>query len=143
MIEPYSQEWFATRMGKLTSSTIWNLMVEPREKAKQGELSSTTKDYLMSKLAERMTGVQREFKSDATVHGIELEPEAIQMYMLSTGNLVTECGYIECIEGLYGGTPDGYVNNDGIIQVKCPYNYTNHIHYGLVDSVERSERAHV
>ncbi len=136
MIEPYSQEWFATRMGKLTSSTIWNLIVEPREKAKQGELSSTTKDYLMSKLAERLTGVQREFKSDATVHGIELEPEAIQMYMLSTGNLVTECGYIECIEGLYGGTPDGYVNNDGIIQVKCPYNYTNHIHYGLVDSVE-------
>jgi exodeoxyribonuclease (lambda-induced) len=137
MIEQYSKEWFDNRMGKITSSTIWNLIVEPKEKIKKdaGELSSTTKDYLMSKLAERLTGVQREFKSDATAHGLELEAEALMHYMTMTKNVVSECGYIEKITGLYGGTPDGLVNDDGIIQVKCPYNYTNHIHYGLIDSV--------
>lgn len=138
MIETYSQEWFQTRLGKMTSSTIWNLIVEPKEKAKKdaGDLSSTTKDYLMGKLAEKLTGVYRDFKSDATTHGLELEAEALQFYMNKTGNIVTDCGYIECIEGLYGGTPDGFVNDDGIIQVKCPYNYQNHIHYGLVSDVE-------
>lgn len=138
MIETYSQEWFKTRLGKITSSTIWNLIVEPKEKAKKenGELSSTTKDYLMGKLAEKLTGVYRDFKSDATTHGLQLEAEALDFYMKQTGNVVTDCGFIECIQGLYGGTPDGLVNDDGIIQVKCPYNYQNHIHYGLVNDVE-------
>ena len=137
-IESYSQEWFNARLGKITSSSIWNLMVEPKEKTKKdaGELSSTTKDYLMSKLAESLTGVSRGFTNDATTHGIETEGEAIQYYMKRTYNIVTEAGYIESIKGLYGGTPDGLVNNDGIIQVKCPYNYEKHIHYGLVDSVD-------
>lgn len=134
MIESYSQEWFSARVGMLTSSTIWNLVVEPKEKAKKenGELSSTTKDYLMDKLAERLSGIQREFKSDATLHGIELEAEALDYYAKKTGNIVTEAGFIESIKGLYGGTPDGFVNEDGIIQVKCPFNYKNHIHNGLI-----------
>lgn len=137
-IESYSKEWFNARLGKITSSTIWNLLVEPKEKAKKesGELSATAKDYLMQKLAESLTGVYREFKNDATAHGIETEAEAIQYYMKKTGSVVTEAGFIECVKGLYGGTPDGFVNDDGIIQVKCPYNYEKHIHYGLVDSVE-------
>ena len=137
-IESYSKEWFNARLGKITSSSIWNLMVEPKEKALKdaGELSATSKDYLMGKLAEALTGVYRDFKNDATTHGIETEAEAIQYYMQQTGNVVTEAGFIECVKGLYGGTPDGLVNDDGIIQVKCPYNYDKHIHYGLVDSVE-------
>jgi hypothetical protein len=135
MIESYSQEWFTIRVGMLTSSTIWNLVVEPKEKAKKenGELSSTTKDYLMDKLAERLSGIQREFKSDATLHGIELEAEALEFYANKTGNKVTEAGFIESIKGLYGGTPDGFVNDDGIIQVKCPFNYKNHLHNGLIN----------
>jgi hypothetical protein len=134
MIEQYSQEWFNQRLGKLTSSTIWNLMVEPKEKTKKdaGELSSTTKDYLMGKLAEKLSGVQREFKSDATAHGLQLEKEALDFYAERTGNKVYEAGYIESIAGLYGGTPDGFVNDDGIIQIKCPYNYNNHLHNGLI-----------
>ena len=137
-IESYSTEWFNARLGKLTSSSIWNLIVEPKEKTKKdsGELSSTTKDYLMGKLAEKLTGVYRDFKNDAMTHGLETEAEAISYYMKQTGNVVTEAGFIESIKGLYGGTPDGFVNDDGIIQVKCPYNYDKHIHYGLVDSVE-------
>lgn len=135
MIEQYSQEWFNARMGKITSSTIWNLIVEPKTK-KEGELSSTTKDYLMSKLAERLSGVQRDYKSDATTHGLELEGEALNYYAEQTGNVVGEAGFIEMIKGLYGGTPDGFVNDDGIIQVKCPWNYVNHINYGLVDDVD-------
>lgn len=135
MVEQYSPEWFNIRLGKITSSTIWNLIVEPKTKV-EGELSATTKEYLMGKLAEKLSGVQREFKSDATAHGIGLEQEALSYYALKTGNKVHEAGYIEMISGLYGGTPDGLVNDDGIIQVKCPYNYVNHIHYGLVDNVE-------
>lgn len=135
MIEQYSQEWFNARLGKITSSTIWNIIVEPKTK-KEGELSATTKEYLLAKLAEKLSGVQRDYKSDATTHGLELEGEALAYYAAKTGNVVKEAGFIEMITGLYGGTPDGFVNDDGIIQVKCPWNYVNHLSYGLVESVE-------
>ena len=136
MIEQYSTEWFAQRMGKLTSSTIYNLMIEPKLKSEAGQLSATTKEYLTSKLAERLTGVQREFTSNATNHGLELENEAIRFYEGKTGNKVNPSGYIERISGLYGGTPDGLIEGGGIIQVKCPYQYSNHINNGIIDSQE-------
>jgi exodeoxyribonuclease (lambda-induced) len=136
MIEQYSSEWFAQRMGKLTSSTIYNLMTEPKLKSEAGQLSATTKEYLTSKLAERLTGVQREFTSNATNHGLELENEAIRFYEGKTGNKVIPSGYIESISGLYGGTPDGLIEGGGIVQIKCPYQYSNHINNGCIDSQE-------
>jgi hypothetical protein len=132
-MEQYSSEWFAARLGKLTSSTIWNLTVEPKLVKDKGQLSSTAKEYLNGKLAERLTGVQRDFKSDATAHGIELEAEAITYYQALTGKKVDPATYIEAIAGLYGGTPDG-ITATGIIQVKCPYNFVNHLNYGMVES---------
>ena len=136
-MEQYSKEWFAARMGKITSSTIHNLMVEPKLKTDKdaGNLSSTSKEYLNGKLAERLTGVQRDFKSDATTHGLEMEFEAIKYYETITEKNVETCTYIECISGLYGGTPDG-LTAMGIVQIKCPYNYVNHLNYGLVNSQE-------
>lgn len=136
MIEQYSTEWFAQRMGKLTSSTIYNLMTEPKLKSEAGQLSVTTKEYLTSKLAERLTGVQREFTSNATSYGLELENEAIKFYEGKTGNKVNPSGYIERIAGLYGGTPDGLIEGGGIIQVKCPYQYFNHINNGIIEGQE-------
>jgi len=136
MIEQYSTEWFSQRMGKLTSSTIYNLMTEPKLKSEAGQLSASTKKYLTLKLAERLTGVQREFTSNATTHGLELENEAIRFYEGKTGNKVNPSGYIEKINGLYGGTPDGLIEGGGIIQVKCPYQYSNHINNGKIEGQE-------
>jgi hypothetical protein len=140
--EQYSAEWFAARLGKFTSSTIWQLIVEPKEKAKKeaGELSSTAKEYVMTKVAERLTGVRKEFSNDATAHGVEYEPKAIQLYELHTGNVVTPCTYIEAIEGVYGGTPDGLVGNDGSIQVKCPFDPKNHLYFAMTGDQEHFKR---
>lgn len=139
MIEQYSTDWFNARLGKITSSTIFNILVEPKTKS-EGELSETTKTYLKTKLAEKISGVSRDFKNDATAHGIGLEQEALNYYAAKTLNKVSESGYIEMITGLYGGTPDGFVNNDGIIQIKCPYNYVNHLQYGLIESPEQFKK---
>jgi hypothetical protein len=138
-IVSYSQDWFKARLGKVTSSSIWNLIVEPKEKSKKeaGELSSTSKEYLMGKVAEKLTGISRSFQNDATVFGLEQEQHAISFYELKTGYKVTEAGYIEAVDGWYGGTPDGLIESeDGIIQVKCPYEYRNHLSFLMVDSVE-------
>jgi hypothetical protein len=144
-IESYSQEWFNARLGKVTSSSIWQLMVEPKEKAKKdaGELSSTAKEYVMGKVAERLTGITRSFQNDATAFGLEQEASAISFYELKYGYKVKEAGYIEAVDGWYGGTPDGLIESEnGIIQVKCPYEYRNHLSFLLINDVETLKAKH-
>lgn len=131
-IESLSPEWFNARIGKLTSSTIENIIVEPKEKSKKdaGELSSTAKDYLFGKVAERLTGVRRDFSNAATEYGNNLEKEAIEFFEFSTGEKVTPAGYIEKVPGFYGGTPDGLITDkNGIIQIKCPFEFKNHLSF--------------
>jgi exodeoxyribonuclease (lambda-induced) len=38
-----------------------------------------------------------------------------------------------------GGTPDGFVDDDGIIEVKCPYNGGNHLRSLLTGEVYNPE----
>lgn len=53
------------------------------------------------------------------LRGDELEPYARQSYQLLTGNVVHECGFIE-LEGLpIGCSPDGLVEDEGMIEAKC------------------------
>jgi hypothetical protein len=138
-IEPLSPEWFKARIGKLTSSTIENLIIEPKEKSKKdaGELSSTTKDFLFAKIAERLTGVRRDFSNAATEYGTKLEKEAIEFFEFHSGKKVLPCGFIEAIPGFYGGTPDGIIESDnGIIQIKCPFEFKNHLSFFFTKDIE-------
>ncbi|WP_338078290.1 lambda exonuclease family protein [Arsenophonus endosymbiont of Bemisia tabaci] len=57
-----------------------------------------------------------------------LEPEARERYCLNEFEVtVTEVGFIPhpTIE-LFGASPDGLVNDDGLIEIKCP-NTTTHL----------------
>lgn len=140
MIEQYSEEWFTQRLGKITSSGLSALMTEP--KSKSDLLSEGAKTYLKTKLTEKLTGSRKEFQSEATSHGLMLENEALSYYSFITGNKVGECGYMEKITGVYGGTPDGFVNQDGIVQIKCPFNFLNHVENGLIKDIETFKRKH-
>ena len=140
MIEQYSNEWFDLRLGKITSSGLSALMTEP--KSKSDILSEGAKTYLKTKVTEKLTRSRKEFQSEATSHGLMLEQEALSYYAFITGNKVSECGYMEKISGVYGGTPDGFVNNDGIVQIKCPFNYLNHVENGLITDIETFKRKH-
>jgi hypothetical protein len=53
--------------------------------------------------------------------GMEQEPNAIHAYEKSTGEQVQRVGFV-LPDGTdaYGGSPDGLVGNDGIIECKCP-----------------------
>lgn len=53
--------------------------------------------------------------------GTEQEPNARHAYTQETGREVTEVGFI-IPDGTdaYGGSPDGLVGEDGVIEIKCP-----------------------
>jgi len=50
---------------------------------------------------------------------------AVSVYQMATGNTVTDGGFFRFDDNT-GSSPDGLVNNDGLIEVKCPYNRANH-----------------
>jgi hypothetical protein len=76
--------------------------------------------------AERLTGqTQKSYTNGAMQMGTETEPEARAYYEALNNVTVKQVGFIELDEDT-GGSPDGLVNEDGIIEIKCP-NSTTHI----------------
>ena len=53
--------------------------------------------------------------------GVENEPEAKLAYTRETGREVTDVGFVFPDDtDAYGGSPDGLVGDDGLIEIKCP-----------------------
>lgn len=86
--------------------------------------SSGRKTYMMKLLAERMTGIsQAGYSYSAMENGIETEPYAREYYESVKKVTVEQIGFIRM--GDIGASPDGLVNDDGVIEIKCPYSSTH------------------
>lgn len=131
----YSPEWFQYRRGKFTASNCWKLTVEPRTKqAKEsGELSETTNTYILEKCWEILSGqTTSNIDNASTQWGVEQEPNAKKWYTKLTGNEIQEATLYEL--GNLCATPDGLIGEDGLIEIKCPYNGGNHLANCFIES---------
>ena len=120
--------WKKQRLGRYTSSQFGKIKIAKSGKNKGG-LTDTSKTYMNQILAELMTGEpQDNVKAKALQYGIDNEPIAIKAYEKAKGVKVKK-GKFRLIPrfNLGGGTPDGLIGNDGVIEVKCPYISTNHV----------------
>lgn len=117
MMEQQTDEWFKARLGKVTASRIYDVL----SKTKSG-YSATRKNYMAQLICERLTGTREEgFKTAAMQRGNDIEPKARARYMLETGELVEETGFINHPTiNMSGASPDGLVGEDGLIEIKCP-----------------------
>lgn len=109
--EQRSKQWYGLRCGKLTASNFHCMLGN----------SWTSHSYLLEKALERLTNkcVQHRFWTEDLQRGIDLEPEACRAYELETGYKVAHVGFVELNEYV-GSSPDGLVNADGMIEIKCP-----------------------
>ena len=84
-------------------------------------------NYSADLIAERLTGTSPAgFTSGAMQWGIDTEPAAKAAYTARTGMLVEEAGFVDHPEIVWSGaSPDGYVQDDGLIEVKCPNTATH------------------
>lgn len=116
-----SDEWFELRKGKFTASNIKDLFMSP-----------TTAGYekaIYKVVFERLSGalVESEFKSAYMQRGNDLEQQAREAYELITFNKVDNGGFFEMSEWI-GASPDGLINEDGLLEIKCPA-YNTMINY--------------
>jgi hypothetical protein len=105
-------EWDALRRGKFTCSTFGDLFMKETTKGFQEAINKV--------VFERISGESPEsYSNDFMKRGTELEPIARQSYELETFNKVLQVGFIEMDEWV-GGSPDGFIGEDGILEIKCP-----------------------
>ena len=123
MIEQRSDAWFEARIGKVTASRVADVIA----KTKTG-YSASRDNYMAQLVCERLTGQKGEsFTNAAMQWGTETEPLGRAAYESLQDVLVEEVGFIShhTIE-MAGASPDGLVDDDGLIEIKCP-NTATHI----------------
>lgn len=122
-MEQRSPEWFAARCGKVTASRLYDVMT----RTKSGYAASR-QNYMAELICQRLTGKPEEgFTNAAMMRGTELEPVAREMYALNEFDaVISEVGLIDhpTIAG-FAASPDGLVNDDGLIEIKCPNTWTH------------------
>jgi putative phage-type endonuclease len=113
-----TDEWFRQRRGKLTASnmgqavglTPWG---SPKALAKALMADSEPAD------------IDKPTKAQTTgplAWGTSMEPNGLLEYMTCTGKVVEETGFWQHPHlDWIGGSPDGLVDADGIVEIKCPY----------------------
>lgn len=125
---PYQRtaEWFEARTGCLTASAVADIL----KSKKTGKYNKSRESLMNTIIAERVSGNARDnFTSAAMQWGIDHEDDARTAYEVHTGNLVELTGFIPHPEVKYlGASPDGLIDDDGILEIKCP-NPATHISY--------------
>lgn len=126
-MEQGSPDWLMARAGLVTASRISDVMAQ----IKTGEAASR-KDYRAQLVAERISGnPSPSFTNAAMQWGTENEPFARAAYELKFDVTVDQVALIRHPEIVFSGaSPDGLVDGDGLVEIKCP-NTATHIKYCL------------
>ena len=124
-VEQGSEEWFTLRVGKLTGSNLSKVM------ANDGKAFGEPAKKLAVNIAiEQLTCRQSSndsFSNEHTARGLEQEPIARMLYENEYFVDVLNGGFYDC--GRAGVSPDGRVNDDGLIEIKS---VLAHVHYATI-----------
>ena len=120
MIKPQrTTEWHQARLGKVTASRVSEVIAKGK--------GATRESYMADLIVERLTGQPASTFSNAHMEwGTEQEPHARAAYSARTGELVEEVGFIQHPRLEHAGaSPDGLVNDEGLVEFKCPATSTH------------------
>jgi putative phage-type endonuclease len=105
--------WFKARRGKLTASNF---------SAALGISPYTSRKKLVRTMGGSGSGGGGGSFNAACHYGTENEANGLMEYMTQTGHVVqTEFFVAHPYLDWLGGSPDGLVGNDGMIEIKCPF----------------------
>ena len=134
-IKQGTPEWFKLRLGKFGST-------DAQAVASNGAGLTTA---IYKKVAEIKSGVfEDDYINPDMERGNEQEDTARSSYEMETGNRVKQVGYIE-LDGYIGGSPDGFIDDDGLIEIKCQKNskYIKTLHTKKIESKYIAQMNHL
>ena len=114
-LEQGTPAWLESRRGCITGSRFR----DARDKTAKGLPSSKAIAYARDIARERCHGtVPSIYQNEAMRTGQEQEPIARAAYELRTGCLVEPVGFFKTDDGMFGLSPDGLIDDDGVLEVK-------------------------
>lgn len=136
-----SPEWYEERLGKVTGSRFADVMAWKRGRNKSGGHNT----YMLELASELLTGrPHSEFSAKATDWGHKHEDDARTWYVIETGNEVQRAPFVNHpVHAGVGCSPDSFVGDDGILEIKCPFNSTVHLSTLLSGRVPEEHEAQV
>ena len=110
--------WYLARKGRLTGSNFGSVL-----KAKR----------ITPSLLKCLLGEYDLSRVKAVQWGVNNEEEAIKAFTLKTGAAVKETGIWFHSSGILGASPDGIIDEETVLEVKCPYPWPDvtYIHVGM------------
>jgi hypothetical protein len=113
--EQGSDEWKNARKGAITGSKF----KDARDRLKNGNPSSKAILYAQDVARERCGGTaEKVFQNAAMRIGSEQEQFANAAYEARTGKLVEPVGFFKTDDGMFGLSPDGLIDDDGVLEIK-------------------------
>ena len=115
-MEQRSPEWFEARKKRITGSIVGAIL----------DMSPyMTRADAMRLMVREALGAEREFTGNpATEWGVANEATARFEFELETGHVVKDASFVT-YEDWLGASPDGYIGDDALIEIKCPYGIRN------------------
>jgi putative phage-type endonuclease len=112
MEQQRTEEWFKKRSGRVTGSNVGAIL---------GLSPFMKREDVMRNMVRQYHGYPSEFTGNvATRYGTYNEPNALADYELKFNTKVELTGF-HTFEDWLGASPDGLINDDGLIEIKCPY----------------------
>lgn len=134
-VEQGSEDWLKLRMGKITATGAPFLMTShltttgKPAAGSEGTLCKSAVTYCNKKAAERnMYAFDEGYKSKSMLWGNAMEDYALMKYSELTGKTVLRVGFVQ-FGDYVGCSPDAYVRNSRLVQVKCPEGPTHHKYF--------------
>lgn len=116
--EQGSSEWVRLHIGRPSVSKLPRILTSARL-----EYSKGARAYASELIAERMLGRPldwgQEYDTIWTDRGTSMEDEARRWYAYYKDVEVQTVGFITTDDETFGGSPDGLVGDDGLIEIKC------------------------
>lgn len=114
-LEQGSLAWHGIRAGIPTSSNFSNIVTP------LGKLSKSAEKYANKLVAEiyMKRPITNDFISFDMERGKILEAQAADAYEMVTGEKTTLAGFITDDDGKYGCSPDRFVGDKGLVEIKC------------------------
>ena len=114
-VEQRSDAWYALRAGLPTASEFSKIVTS------KGEASKSAAGYALTLAAELFAGRPVDaWEGNAwTERGREMEIRAIELYEFSRDLDTEAIGFVTDDKGTMGCSPDRFVGDDGMMEVKC------------------------
>lgn len=126
-----TSQWLQLRSGIPTSSNF-DRIITP----KTFQPSTQCEKYMFSLIAERLMGHPCiEFTSPWMERGSTLESEAVTYYEWQRDSKTTPIGFVTNDDETVGTSPDRFVNDDGLLEIKIPKEAT-HVGYLIKHQID-------